>query len=194
MIKDRIRELRTSKGLTLKDFAGEIGVSPTSASLYESGKQNPGKKTIARICEVFGVDQEWLTGEGKKLDDQRVASEIEVKKTARQAGRKVKEAVTDFAASDTVAAAEIEAKKTMRSAGRKAKAVTEMAAEVVGEQVKRIKASRLDIIIQSPMGGSISTQEIADKVPEGTDAVYVRVDENKLYWVKGSECGDVNIW
>lgn len=194
MIKDRIKELRTSKGLTIKDFAGEIGVSPTSASLYESGKQNPGKKTIDKICEVFGVDKEWLTGEGKKFDDQRVATEIEVKKTARKAGRTVKEAIEEFTASDEFAAAEIEAKKTVRKAGRKMKEATEAAAAVVGEQVKKAKASKLDIIIQSPMGGSISTVEIAEKVPEGAEAVYVRVDENKLYWVKGSECGDVNIW
>ena len=64
MIKDRIRELRTSKGLTVKDFAGEIGVSPTSASLYESGKQNPGS------C-VFGTDAELFIGE---LDSGRRAS------------------------------------------------------------------------------------------------------------------------
>ena len=44
------------------------------------------------------------------------------------------------------------------------------------------------------MGCAISTDEIAKKVPKGTDAVYVRVDENMLYWVKGKETGAVNIW
>ena len=47
MIKDRIKELREKNGLTISAFAKSLGISPTSASLYESGKQNPGKKTIA---------------------------------------------------------------------------------------------------------------------------------------------------
>ena len=46
MIKDRIKELREKNRLTISAFAKSLGISPTSASLYESGKQNPGKKTI----------------------------------------------------------------------------------------------------------------------------------------------------
>ena len=38
-------------------------------SLYESGKQNPGSKTIDRICQKFGVDKEWLLGEADKAKD-----------------------------------------------------------------------------------------------------------------------------
>ena len=60
MIKDRIKELREKNGLTISAFAKSLGISPTSASLYESGKQNPGKKTIAKICEVYGVDESYL--------------------------------------------------------------------------------------------------------------------------------------
>ena len=44
------------------------------------------------------------------------------------------------------------------------------------------------------MGGSISTDAIADKIPKDADSVYVRVDENMLYWVRGNETGAVNIW
>ena len=61
MIKDRIKELREKNGLTISAFAKSLGISPTSASLYESGKQNPGKKTIAKICEVYGVDEAYLS-------------------------------------------------------------------------------------------------------------------------------------
>lgn len=89
--------------------------------------------------------------------------------------------------SDAAVAAEIEVKKTVRKAGRKAKEAAEMVE-------KTIKKATLNIIIESPMGGSISTDEIAAKVPNGASAVYVRVDENKLYWVKGKETGSVDIW
>ena len=52
-----------------------------------------------------------------------------------------------------------------------------------------------NIIIQSPMGGYITPADIAKKVPKGTADVYVRVDENKLYYVlKNGETGDMDIW
>ena len=89
-------------------------------------------------------------------------------------------------ASDAAAAAEIEAKKTVRKAGRKAK-----------ETAKELKkaAGIPNIVIQSPMGGYITTEDIAKKVPKNTTDVYVRVDENKLYYIlKNGENGDVDIW
>ena len=123
--------------------------------------------------------------------DAVVAAEIEVKKNVRAAGRKVKEKVEDAvkqaATSDAVVATEIEVKKAARKAGRKAKATAEAVENVV-------KKATVNIIIESPMGGSISTDEIAAKIPNGATAVYVRVDVNKLYWVKGDETGSVAIW
>lgn len=120
--------------------------------------------------------------------DKIVAEEIEVKKTVRKAART---AVETAAQSDEAVAAQIEAKKTVRKAARKAKEV----AEPIVEDAKRAaRRASLSIIIQSPMGGAISTDEIAKKVPEGTDSVYVKVDENMLYWVRGKETGEVNIW
>ena len=95
------------------------------------------------------------------------------------------------AAADKIAAEEIEAKKTVRKAARTAKEAVE---PVIADAKKAARRASLSIIIQSPMGGAISTDEIAKKVPAGTDAVYVRVDENMLYWVKGKETGSVNIW
>lgn len=54
--------------------------------------------------------------------------------------------------------------------------------------------SKLEIIVQSPMGGNISDAEIAAKLPKGTETVFVRVDQNKLWWIKGEETGSVDIW
>ena len=49
------------------------------------------------------------------------------------------------------------------------------------------------IHIQSPLGGEISPDEILARVG-AVDDVYVRVDENKAYWVKGEETGSVDLW
>ena len=58
------------------------------------------------------------------------------------------------------------------------------------------------LVIQSPMGGEITPDEILAKVANATkgsrvgnvDTIYVRVDENKAYWVKGKKNGSVILW
>ena len=49
------------------------------------------------------------------------------------------------------------------------------------------------VILQSPFGGEITAEEILSKVGS-VDTVYVRIDQNKAYWVKGEENGEVNLW
>ena len=128
---------------------------------------------------------------GKKVADAVTATEIEVKKTVRKAARTAKEAVEAAAQSDAAVAAQIEVKKTTRKAARKVKEAVDTG---VAETKKAVRRAQLNIIIQSPMGGEITTDEIAAKIPKDTKSVYVRVDENMLYWVKGGETGSVNIW
>ena len=64
------------------------------------------------------------------------------------------------------------------------------------------KPSKKGLIIQSPMGGEISPDEILAKIAGATkgerigkpDVVYVRVDENKAFWVKGKKRGAIDLW
>ena len=61
--------------------------------------------------------------------------------------------------------------------------------------VKKIASKQLEIYIQSPLGGNITPEEIEAKMPEGTEACFVRVDQNKIWWVRGDgETGYVWIW
>ena len=50
-----------------------------------------------------------------------------------------------------------------------------------------------EVIIQSPLGGEITSAEILDRVGK-VDKVYVRVDQNKAYWVNGEETGSIDLW
>ena len=98
------------------------------------------------------------------------------------------------ALADTTTATEIEVKKAVREGGRKAKDTAEKAVEALKDTARKAIGIP-NIIIQSPMGGHISLEEIAGKVPKDTADVYVRVDENKLYYVlDNGETGDVDIW
>ena len=61
--------------------------------------------------------------------------------------------------------------------------------------VKKVSVPKLEIYIQSPLGGNITPEEVAAKMPEGTEACFVRVDQNKIWWVRGNgETGYVWIW
>jgi len=55
------------------------------------------------------------------------------------------------------------------------------------------KKAAVEVIVQSPLGGEISYEEILAKVGQA-DKIYVRVDQNKAYWVRGEETGDVDLW
>ena len=95
---------------------------------------------------------------------------------------------------DAVTAEKIEVKKTAAKASRKAKETVKAVETKVEKKVSKAKAAKLEIIVQSPMGGNITAEEIAAKVPSGAESVFVRVDQNKLWWIKGEETGSVDIW
>ena len=44
------------------------------------------------------------------------------------------------------------------------------------------------------MGGEINTDQVIKKLPKGVDCVFVRVDQNLIWWVRGEETGAVEIW
>ena len=86
------------------------------------------------------------------------------------------------------------------SAESAAKKAAEAEAPVAKKPAAKKPAARkpaakkaVEVIVQSPLGGEISFAEILAKVGEA-DKVYVRVDQNKAYWVRGEETGDVDLW
>ena len=87
-------------------------------------------------------------------------------------------------------------KKVVEEKPAEKKAVAEKAAAPAAKKpaAKKPAAKKAaEIIIQSPLGGEITGAEILDRVGKA-DKVYVRVDENKAYWVNGEETGSVDLW
>ena len=82
------------------------------------------------------------------------------------------------------------AEKKTRKPRAKKEAVAPAPAEAKVEKKAKKTAS---IIIQSAMGGEITPEEILSRVGD-VDKVYVRPDQNAIYWVKGEETGAINIW
>ena len=59
---------------------------------------------------------------------------------------------------------------------------------------QQIPARQPEFFIQSPYGGIITPEKVLSKVPADVDAVYVRVDQNTIWWVRREENGATVIW
>ncbi len=67
----RIKELRTSLGLTQQRFADRLGLKRQTIASYEIGNITPSDSTILLICKEFNISEEWLrTGTGEMYNIQ----------------------------------------------------------------------------------------------------------------------------
>lgn len=82
-INQRIKEVRKAEGLTLEKFGQRIGITATSCSLLEKGRNNPSNQTIVAICREFGVSKQWLVeGVGEMYVKRDLNQEIGMMVTA----------------------------------------------------------------------------------------------------------------
>jgi transcriptional regulator with XRE-family HTH domain len=58
-----IRELRLRRNLRQDDVAARAGISPTQLSRIETGKHQPGRKTLERLAPILGVSAAYLDAE-----------------------------------------------------------------------------------------------------------------------------------
>lgn len=199
-----IKELRTKEGLSQSALAKRLGINTSAIGHMENGRMKVSDKIAAKVKEEFGVD----------IKENVKAAESKVEKTAKTVAKKTKTAVQKAEKAvkkapvkakaaakkveDKVVADEIEVKKTAAKATRKAKTAVKETAKKVETAAKKTtakaKETKLTIVVQSPYGGNITAAEIAEKIPAGADTVFVRVDQNKLWWIKGEETGSVDIW
>ena len=210
MTNTELTKIREEKKLSKSDFAKLLGISPMLLGKYEKGScaipESIAEKLSSAGDAVTATEIEVIKNVRKAArdtkgavetvmqSDEAVATEIEVKKNVRKAARNAKEAVETVMQSDEAVATEIEVKKNVRKAARKVKETAEKTAAKVKKAAKRV-AGLPNIVIQSPMGGYISAEDIAKKVPKNTSDVYVKVEENMLYYVlENGETGSVEIW
>lgn len=64
-MKNRVKELRKSLGLSQESFGEKLGVTKSSVSNMESGRFNVTDTIVKLICKEFNVNEYWLRdGEG----------------------------------------------------------------------------------------------------------------------------------
>ena len=166
-----LKELREKEKISQAKLAKALGVSSTLISAIETGVKPASNAVIDKVKEVYGVAIE-------KVVVAEAAVKAEAAKAEAEAEKQVKET-----------------KAKAKAAGEKAKEVVKKTkATVKAEAAKVIKKAPGSVTIQSPLGGEITTAEILARIPAGADKVYIRVDQNKAYWVKGDETGSVDLW
>ena len=52
----------------------------------------------------------------------------------------------------------------------------------------------VDALVDNYKLAMTTPEEVAARMPEGTGACFVRVDQNLIWWVRGEETGAVEIW
>ena len=195
-----IKELRQMRGLTLAAFAKSIGIGMSTLTGYEAGKRQPGEKALAAIKEVYGVD---LNETAAPAAPAAPAEEKAVEKKAARKPRAKKQA-----APVETAPVEERAEKPAKKPRAKKQPMPVEAAPIAPAEEKAEKSAKkprakkqaapvekkpAQIIIQSPLGGEITPEDILTKAGNA-DKIYVRVDQNKLYIVNGDETSSVDLW
>lgn len=62
MFNDRIRELRNKKGLSQRELAKMLKISPSTIAMYELGKREPDIAMFQRLADFFNVPTEYVMG------------------------------------------------------------------------------------------------------------------------------------
>lgn len=76
-MKERIKELRKTLGLTLESFGDKVGVGKSTISRIENGTNGLTEQMILSICREFNVNEEWLRyGTGEMFKDMTLDEEI----------------------------------------------------------------------------------------------------------------------
>lgn len=202
-----IKELCVKISLSREKLAEAAAVSASAIAAVKTGCINLGRKISGAVKEVRGETAAVEARAEGRIQDTKAAAEeakekaakVKAENTVPEAAEKAEEikaaAEETKAKLEAVAAA---AEKTVKTR-KKSQKTTQKAKAAKKEAPVRETAARkpadepIQVIIQSPIGGEITPEAILAKVGEA-DTVYVRVDENKAYWVKGEEHGSVDLW
>ncbi len=66
LLHERIKQLRTDRGLSQVELAQKLGVSKQSVSNWENDNIQPSIEMLLKISHVFSVSTDFLLGEDKR--------------------------------------------------------------------------------------------------------------------------------
>ncbi|MBQ7261915.1 MAG: helix-turn-helix transcriptional regulator [Lachnospiraceae bacterium] len=169
-LQEKLLELRTEKGLSQKDVADKLGLHVNSYSRVERGTK-PSASMLTKLSDLFGEDLSAYVSApraGKAAKPVKAAEDNKAAKTGKaDEGEK---------AGDSDDAADAEAKESGN------------------------EAESMDIRVELQYGGkAVQISDIIEKAKEasgnstGKLSIYVKHEENRVYYVAGSCTGSFEI-
>ena len=174
--------------------AKEAGISVTTVSKWnKAAAVNEAQAIVVKADVKMEAAAKEAQAIVAKADKDYEAAEAAALTRVSDAEAENKAALKE-ARQDKADAIKIEVKKTKAKTSRKVKEKKANVKASVDRKINKAKAAKMDLVFESNGGMQIKPEEIVKKVPKGCDAAYVKLEENKIYWVKGEETGSVNIW
>ena len=62
MLNEKIRQLRRERGMTQKELALRLGVSPSAVGMYEQGRRAPDSTLLPRLAAILDCSTDELLG------------------------------------------------------------------------------------------------------------------------------------
>ena len=168
-----------------------------SQAAPQEGAGSSKEEILAAVEAAMPAPEEPVEIPAQEADT--AAEEAGAKQPApKKRSRKKKDAAevvddTPVEAAPAVNAAEAPASVAEKPARRNRKPAKKEAEE----EVKAAPVTAEAVVIQSAMGGSITIDEILNrvrKIAPDASAVYVKTEENNAYWVQGKKTGAVTLW
>ena len=181
MTGEELKTTRETAGLTKGAFAKTLGITAMLQGRYESGSVAIPDAVAEKIMQLYAP---------KKNTDpvKEEKTEAPAKKGTTRCGRRKK---TEGPVTEAV-----EEQKSAESAP----VADEAEKEQKGKAVPKRKASRkksTSVVVQSLMGGEITVEEILGRVKAvagNVDTVYVKPEENRIYYSKEGKSEFIEIW
>lgn len=80
-MKERLKMLRDTLGLSADEFGHNIGIKRSAVAHLESGRNNISDQIVKSVCAVYGVSEKWLrTGEGEMFEHPEISILTELEK------------------------------------------------------------------------------------------------------------------
>jgi len=77
---DVLKKIRKEKGITQRELANEMKVSPSAIGLYEQNRREPEYEVLCKFADFFGADLDYLLG--RSLHNNKETSEFRNAKDA----------------------------------------------------------------------------------------------------------------
>lgn len=92
---ERLRLLRSSKGLSQMDFAKQLKLSKSSVNMYERNEREPSLVTLETIADYFNVDLDYLLGKSEYRNKHQWLASITDEVSEQECGNTIRIAARD---------------------------------------------------------------------------------------------------